>query len=108
MSSEVIPWLPLSRLPSMGGAVTACGLVGSPDLSLNVYPFILRGVRLIGIDSANCSGDTRDKVWRKLSNEWKPKHLEEMITEVDLNGLEEKIQSILRGESRGRVVVRLP
>lgn len=91
-----------------GGAVTCCGLVGSPDLSLNVYPFILRGVSLIGIDSVNCPSDTRLRLWEKLSDEWKPEQLAEMATEVPLEGLEEKIQTILQGGAKGRVVVRLP
>lgn len=91
-----------------GGAVTCCGLVASPDLPLNVYPFILRGVRLIGIDSVQCPVDTRLQVWDKLSDAWKPDQLTEMATEVPLEGLEEKIQAILHGGIRGRVVVKLP
>ena len=90
-----------------GGVVTCCGLVGSIELSLNVYPFILRGVSLIGIDSVNCPADTRQKVWQKLSGEWKPEHLEDVVTEVVPEGLEEKIQVILQGGIRGRVIVKL-
>ena len=90
-----------------GGAVTCCGLVGSTDLPMNVYPFILRGVSLIGIDSVNCPDDTRRQVWEKLAGDWKPERLEEMVTEVSLQGLEEKIPAILAGQVRGRVVVKL-
>src|SRR6266571_63349 len=89
-----------------GGAVTCCGLVGSTELPLNVYPFILRGVSLIGIDSAECPADTRTRVWNKLAVEWKPVQLQDMATEVHLENLEEKIQAMLRGGSRGRVVVK--
>jgi putative YhdH/YhfP family quinone oxidoreductase len=91
-----------------GGVVTCCGLVGSTDLAMNIFPFILRGVSLLGIDSVNCPVGTRLHVWEKLAGEWKPKHLSETITEVPLEGLEEKIQAILRGEIRGRVIVKLP
>jgi acrylyl-CoA reductase (NADPH) len=91
-----------------GGAVTCCGLVGSTDLLINVYPFILRGVSLIGIDSANCPSDTRLRVWHKLAGEWKPGRLAEMVMEVPLEDVEEKIQTILQGGIRGRVVVKLP
>lgn len=91
-----------------GGAVTCCGLVGSTDLPLNVYPFILRGVRLIGIDSVNCPAGIRLQVWEKLVGEWKPEHLSEVVTEVGLAGLEEKIQAILQGHIRGRIIVKLP
>lgn len=90
-----------------GGAVTCCGLVGSVDLNMNVYPFILRGVRLIGIDSVNCPVDIRTKVWKKLADAWKPQQLEEMVTEVGLNGVEEKIHAILKGQVSGRVIVRM-
>lgn len=88
-----------------GGAVTCCGLVGSTELPLNVFPFILRGVSLIGIDSVKCPAVTRRQIWEKLSGEWKPEQLQDMATEVDLEGLEEKIRAMLRGGSRGRVVV---
>lgn len=90
-----------------GGAVTCCGLVGSIELPLNVYPFILRGVSLIGIDSVNCPAVTRSLIWKKLSEEWKPEHLADVLTEVTLEGVEEKIQAILQGAIRGRVVVKL-
>jgi len=91
-----------------GGAVTCCGLVGSIELPLNVYPFILRGVRLIGIDSVNCPAATRLQVWERLAGEWKPGHLADVETEVTLEGVEDKIQAILHGKIRGRVVVKLP
>lgn len=90
-----------------GGAVTCCGLVGSTELPLNVYPFILRGVSLIGIDSVKCPADTRLLIWEKLANEWKPEGLQNIVTEVPLESLEEIIQTILRGGLRGRVVVKI-
>lgn len=89
-----------------GGAVTCCGLVGSTELPLNVFPFILRGVSLIGIDSVNCPADTRLQVWEKLAGEWKPEQLNDVVTEVSLEGLEEKIHVILHGGLRGRVLVK--
>jgi putative YhdH/YhfP family quinone oxidoreductase len=89
-----------------GGAVTCCGLVGSTELPINVFPFILRGVSLIGIDSAGCPAGTRRQVWKRVAGEWKPERLQDMVTEVPLEGLEEKILTMLRGGSRGRVVVK--
>lgn len=91
-----------------GGAVTCCGLVGATELPLNVYPFILRGVRLIGIDSVNCPAAPRQQVWERLAGAWKPEQLATLATEIPLAGLEEKIEAILRGGLRGRVVVKLP
>ena len=91
-----------------GGAVAACGLVGSIDLPINVYPFILRAVSLLGIDSVQCPLEPRLAVWKKLAGEWKPERLEETVTEVSLEGLEEKIAAILQGGVRGRTLVKLP
>jgi putative YhdH/YhfP family quinone oxidoreductase len=90
-----------------GGVVTCCGLVASADLVMNVYPFILRGVSLIGIDSVQCPADVRRTVWARLAGPWKPGQLDAMVTETSLEGLEPFIQSILKGELRGRVVVTL-
>lgn len=90
-----------------GGIITCCGLVGSFELPLNVYPFILRGVSLIGVDSVNCPADIRLKVWDKLAGEWKPEHLTDLVTEVTLNTLEEKINDILKGDIKGRVIVAM-
>ncbi|RII29099.1 MAG: oxidoreductase [Geobacter sp.] len=90
-----------------GGTVTCCGLVASPDLPVNVYPFILRGVSLIGIDSVQCPRETREEVWQRLATGWKPARLDEMITECALQGLEVMIQEILHGSITGRVVVNL-
>jgi putative YhdH/YhfP family quinone oxidoreductase len=90
-----------------GGVVTCCGLVGSADLIMNVYPFILRGVTLIGIDSVNCPAGMRMNVWEKLAGEWKPGHLADVVAEVPLENLEDKIPAILRGGISGRVIVNL-
>jgi putative YhdH/YhfP family quinone oxidoreductase len=90
-----------------GGIVTCCGLVGSSDLSLNVFPFILRGVSLVGIDSAECLMSHRTEVWKNLATKWKLADLETMVEEVCLEELEGKIQSILKGDLKRRVLVRL-
>ena len=90
-----------------GGAVTCCGLVGSTELPLNVFPFILRGVSLVGIDSVKCPAHTRLQVWEKLAGAWKPAGLHKIITEVSLENMEEMIQKILQGGISGRVVVKL-
>lgn len=90
------------------GAVACCGNVGSPDLPLNVYPFILRGVTLIGIDSQNCPMPLRQEVWKKLAGDWKLEHLEQFITEVPLEGLSERMEAVLQRKRKGRTLVRLP
>jgi len=90
-----------------GGTVTCCGLVGSADLNVTVFPFILRGVSLLGIDSVQCPRRVREAIWEKLAGEWKPADLEATATECTLQGLEEHIQQILGGTARGRTLVNL-
>jgi acrylyl-CoA reductase (NADPH) len=89
------------------GCVTACGLVGGTELPLTVYPFILRGVTLAGINSATYPAHRRRDIWNKLAGPWKPKLLNELATEVSLEVLEQKIQDILAGRIIGRVVVKI-
>lgn len=89
------------------GVVTCCGLVASPELPINVFPFILRGVRLIGIDSAEAPMKRRVEVWSKLATEWKLGQLETMIDEATLDELEDKIQRMLKGGLKRRVLVNL-
>jgi acrylyl-CoA reductase (NADPH) len=91
-----------------GGVVTCCGNVASPDLPLTVFPFILRGVTLIGIDSQNCPMPTRVKVWQNLAGKWKLPNLEEIATETPLEGLNHQIDLILKRQHQGRTIVRLP
>lgn len=90
-----------------GGAVTCCGLVASPELPTTVYPFILRGLSLLGIDSQNCPMDLRRRIWQKLAGEWKLPNLEHLASERPLAALEPEIERILQGKQRGRIVVRL-
>ena len=88
-----------------GGTVTCCGNVASPNLPLTVFPFILRGVRLMGIDSQNCPMAHRADVWQKLSAEWKFDQLETIYQEVGLTDLNPYIDKILEGGITGRIVV---
>lgn len=90
-----------------GGVVTCCGLVASMELNLNVFPFILRGISLIGIDSAECPMDYRIQTWTRLASDWKLDNLEQTVTEVSLEGLEEKIAAILKGQLSGRTLVKI-
>ena len=90
-----------------GGSVTCCGLVGSTDLNLNVFPFILRGVSLLGIDSVQCPLEMRLQVWTQLAGDWQLPHLERLACECSLEDLNEKIAAILSGQIRGRTVVNL-
>jgi alcohol dehydrogenase len=90
-----------------GGAVTCCGLVASPELATTVYPFILRSVSLLGIDSQDCPMHTRLRLWRRLSAEWKLARLDHLASECSLESLEAGIERILQGKQTGRLVVNL-
>lgn len=90
-----------------GGTVTCCGNAASAELNTTVFPFILRGVSLLGIDSVNCPKDIRLRIWQKLSEEWKPEHLDLITSEVSLQELDQRIELILQGKHKGRAIVNL-
>ena len=89
-----------------GGLVAACGNAMSADLAVSVYPFILRGVSLLGVDSVEIPTTTRLRTWQKLAHDWKL-DLSSLVSECALEDLSPKIDLILRGGIRGRVVVDL-
>lgn len=89
------------------GCAAACGVVGGADLPLTVYPFILRGVTLAGIDSAWCPDAQRRLIWHKLATDWKPERLERCRSEITLNELPVVVKQILAGEVAGRTIVRI-
>jgi acrylyl-CoA reductase (NADPH) len=88
-------------------SVTTCGNIGGAELNLTVYPFILRGVTLIGVDSVECPMNTRLSVWEKLATDWKLDNLRDMVTEVALLGVEDRIEKLLNKESKGRTLVKV-
>ncbi|ADW18181.1 quinone oxidoreductase, YhdH/YhfP family [Desulfobulbus propionicus DSM 2032] len=91
-----------------GGTVTCCGNITSGELHTSIYPFILNGVSLLGIDSVNCPAPLRRRVWKRLSGEWKLDHLDTITTELpNLEALDERIGLILQGKNRGRAIVRI-
>lgn len=90
-----------------GGSVACCGNVLSGELLTSVYPFILRGVSLLGVDSVQCDMETRLKIWNHLSNDWKVDNLGNSIVEVSLEGLNKKIDQMLEGKHVGRTIVNL-
>ncbi len=89
------------------GVITSCGNVASPELPINVFPFILRGVSLIGIDSQNCPMTLRKEIWTKLAGDWKLEMPAEHYNEISLEELDEKIELIIKGQLKGRVLVNL-
>ena len=89
----------------LGGSVAVCGNVASPRVDTTVFPFILRGVNLLGIDSANYPIERRRALWQRLAGEWRLEILENLSREVPLNQLDREIDRILQGKLTGRIVV---
>ena len=89
------------------GVVTCCGNVASPDLHINVYPFILRGITVVGIDSQSCPMAFRRRTWEKIANEWKLTVLDRQTSVRSLEDLDVEIDRILAGKQKGRVIVDL-
>ncbi|MPZ35713.1 MAG: acryloyl-CoA reductase [Rhodospirillales bacterium] len=91
-----------------GGAVAACGLAGGSDLPTTVFPFILRNVALLGVDSVQCPKAAREAAWRELANELGGDSEElDLATEINLEGLETLAGEIVAGKVRGRTIVKL-
>ena len=87
------------------GAVAACGLAGGVDLPGTVMPFILRGVKLLGINSVTASAQRRDKAWARLAKDLDKAKLDSMTVVEPLSNIEALAAQILRGETRGRIVI---
>jgi putative YhdH/YhfP family quinone oxidoreductase len=88
------------------GNVACCGNVASPLLNTSVFPFILNGVNLLGVNSATTPMPLRRSLWEKLAREWKPDLLKIKTTFCGLEGLVRHIDEILDGKITGRIVVR--
>lgn len=88
------------------GVVTSCGNAMSPKLDLNVFPFILKGVSLLGVDSVQCPMDLRKEIWQLLATDWKV-DLSSSTQEISLIELKDKIEMILKGGVAGRYLVKI-
>ena len=91
-----------------GGAVAACGLAGGMDLPATVAPFILRGVSLLGIESVHCPAPRRLEAWRRLAAELDRAKLASMTETIALDQVFDAGARIVKGETRGRLVVTIP
>ena len=89
------------------GAVTTCGSVSSTQLNMTVFPFILRGISLIGISAQNYPGALREPLWIKLATDWKPDNLLELYSEIRLEDIPETVALILQGKLKGRTIVNM-
>jgi acrylyl-CoA reductase (NADPH) len=100
------PLATLLRSTDYRGCVTACGLVASHELPTTVFPFILRGITLAGIDSAKCPREPRLEIWQKLATEWNViERLQPLVREVTLGNVLGEVDKMLAGRNHGRILV---
>src|SRR5713226_3288704 len=97
----------LIRTTKYMGSIAACGLTGGSTVNTTAFPFILRGVNLLGIDSVYCPMELRRELWQRMARDLKPSTLASMSREVTLDELPQVTASLLKGGVRGRTVVRL-
>jgi hypothetical protein len=91
-----------------GGSIALSGLTGGKGLSSTVFPFILRGVNLLGIEAVSYPMNERRRVWARLGADLKPRGLLDSIAvETDLDGLPDVLGAILNGAIRGRTLIRI-
>lgn len=105
VGGDQLSWL--TRSMNQYGLIASFGNAGGIELKTNVLPFILRGVRLIGVDSAATPMPLRRKVWQRLASDLKPRHLAEIANPITLDDLGAYFDKMLKGGIRGRAVVRI-
>ena len=105
VGGDQLGWLTRTMLPH--GVIGSFGNAGGIELKTNVLPFILRGVRLIGVDSVATPMALRKKVWGRLATDLKPRHLDSIAQTINLTDLTGSFERMLKGAIRGRAVVRI-
>ncbi len=105
LGGDVLSWLLATT--KVGGCVGAVGLAASMKLNTSVAPFILRGVSLLGINSAECAMSVRQKIWNKLAVEWRPDQVHDQVRTIDFDELPTHFDAYIKGMVRGRTVVRI-
>ena len=95
------------RAMKVGGSIAACGLAGGASLNTTVYPFILRGVNLLGVDSVELPCEVKQQMWQLLASDWRPALDKLESREVTREQLPDCFTEILAGKLRGRVVVKI-
>ena len=84
-------------------AIACCGMVGGVNLNTSIFPFILRGLSLLGIDSAETLIDVKKEIWNNFASDWKLEKINDQIKDVGLEELSSEIEKILNGKQVGRI-----
>jgi putative YhdH/YhfP family quinone oxidoreductase len=105
LGGDMLAWLLATS--KIAGTVAAVGLAADMKLNTTVAPFILRGVHLLGTDSANTPMALRQALWNKLAIEWRPDRVHDEVRTIDFEDLPTHFDAYLKGMARGRTVVRV-
>ncbi len=105
VGGDTLAWL--TRTMQQNGAIASFGNAGGVELHTTVFPFILRGVKLLGVDSAATAMPLRKLMWQRLAGELKPRQLTQLAYTVPFARLPEVFPRMLHGETRGRAVVQI-
>jgi acrylyl-CoA reductase (NADPH) len=89
------------------GSVAVSGLTGGGNVPTTVFPFILRGINLLGIDSVYCPMEVRRPLWERMAADFKPEVLESVSKEISLEDLPQSLPIILQGQAKGRFIVKI-
>jgi acrylyl-CoA reductase (NADPH) len=89
------------------GSVAVSGLTGGGNVPTTVFPFILRGINLLGIDSVYCPMEVRKTLWERMASDFKPAVLESISKEISLEELPQTLPLILQGRAKGRFIVKV-
>ena len=104
VGGDQLGWL--TRSMQQNGVIASFGNAGGIELKTNVLPFILRGVRLVGVDSGSTPMPLRQKVWKRLASDLKPRHLASIAHTIALDEVPAYCARMLKGQIRGRAVVK--
>jgi putative YhdH/YhfP family quinone oxidoreductase len=105
VGGEQLAWLTRTMQP--GGLIASFGNAGGIEFKTTVLPFILRGVRLIGVNSGDTPMPLRRKIWGRLAADLKPRHLGAIAHAISLDDLPGYFEKMLKGQIKGRAVVKL-
>jgi len=105
VGGSTLAWL--TRTMQQNGVIASFGNAGGVELNTTVLPFILRGVRLIGIDSAATAMPLRQEIWHRLANEWRPSQLDKIAHTLAFEQLPEALKNMLSVHTHGRTVIKI-
>lgn len=105
LGGEPLAWL--TRTMQQNGVIASIGNAASIELHATVFPFILRGVRLLGVDSGYTAMTTRRKIWERLAADLKPRHLHEVAHSVEFEDLPAVLDRVIKAQAKGRTVIKI-